>query len=150
MKLSKTILLIEDDKDDQEFFIEAINGIKNAVLYFVAKNGKEAIAKLNSSPILPDLIFSDINMPLMDGIECLSLIRMNPRTRNIPVVILTTDTRRTTLALKMGVKAFIKKPSSGKILTGLIDQIINPDFDSNYRIMNTFYISSFFSAYQLC
>ncbi|MEJ0101550.1 MAG: response regulator [Bacteroidota bacterium] len=150
MKLSKTILLIEDDKDDQEFFIEAINGIQNAVLYYVANNGREAITILNNAVILPDIIFSDINMPMMDGIECLSQIRKNPLTRNIPVVILTTDTRRTELVLEMGAKAFIKKPSAGKMLSGLIDQIINPDFTSDSHIQNNPYKNSFLSAYQLC
>jgi CheY-like chemotaxis protein len=149
MKFSKTILLIEDDKDDQEFFIEAISGIKNVVLYFVANNGKEAITKLNNTAILPDIIFSDINMPLMDGIECLSQIRKNPHTKNIPVVILTTDTRRE-LVLKMGAKAFIKKPSACKILSGLIDQVINPGFTSDSYIGNNPWQNSFSSALRLC
>jgi len=150
MKVSKTILLIEDDKDDQEFFIEAINSIKNAVLYFVANNGMEAIAKLNNSPVLPDIIFSDINMPLMDGIECLSHIRMNPHTRNIPVVILTTDTSRIALVLKMGANAFIKKPSAGKKLRGLINEIINPCTPPGNFVPGPVFQPFFTTDLQLC
>eukprot|EP01035_Chromulina_nebulosa_P054372 gene54372-74484_t len=74
MMQSKSILLVEDDKDDQEFFIEAIKDIENVTLYFVANNGKEALDKLRNSKVLPDLIFTDINMPVMNGIECLTAI----------------------------------------------------------------------------
>jgi len=72
MKAVKTILVIEDDIDEQQFFIQALNSISNASLYFVANNGKEALEQLNKTTVLPDLIFSDIQMPIMNGIECLA------------------------------------------------------------------------------
>ena len=57
MKKLKSILLVEDDEDDQFFFIEAMSKIENATLYAVANNGKEAIDWLENSPTLPDTIF---------------------------------------------------------------------------------------------
>jgi len=134
MKNSKNIFLIEDDKDDQDFFTEALSEIENANLFAIANNGKEAIEKLKNSAILPDLIFMDINMPLMNGIECLISVSKNSLTKNIPVVMLTTDTEKMELVQKLGAKAFIKKPSNGKILREKIEQMINLDFIVESRI----------------
>ena len=134
MNSSKNILLVEDDKDDQLFFSEAISEIKNVTLCHVANNGREALDKLENSAILPDIIFMDINMPLMNGIECLTEISKNSKTKNIPVVMLTTDTGKMKLIHELGAKAFIKKPSSGKILREKIEQMINLDFIGDSHI----------------
>ena len=128
MKTSKSILLVEDDKDDQYFFIEALSKIENATIYDVASNGKEALDKLKNSVILPDLIFMDINMPLMNGIECLSEIIKTSKIRDIPVVILSTDTGKAEIVRELGAKAFIKKPCDIKILHEKLKQMINSDF----------------------
>jgi CheY-like chemotaxis protein len=136
MKTAKSILLVEDDQDDQIFFIEALSEIENATLYDVANNGKEALDRLQNQVMLPDLIFMDINMPMMNGIECLTEIIKNPKTTNIPVVMLTTDTGRIELARKSGAKAFIKKPSDGKTLRGQLQQMISLDFIADCHIAN--------------
>jgi CheY-like chemotaxis protein len=128
MKTSKSILLIEDDVEDQELFLEALSEIENATIYHVACNGKEALAQLQQPSILPDLIFSDINMPFMNGIECLSEIKMNPRTKNIPVFILSSSVNDAEIVRELGARAFIVKPNSSKILQQEIEKIINEDF----------------------
>jgi len=69
-------------------------------------------------------------MPVMNGIECLSEIIKNPQIRNIPVVILTSDTGHAELACKLGAKAFLKKPADNKILREQLEQMINLDFVS--------------------
>src|ERR1041384_7981528 len=91
MNTQKTIFLVEDDTDDQMFFTECIEKIQNATLFDVANNGREALDKLEKSPTLPDMIFMDINMPYINGLECLTEIIRNPRTKNISVVMLSTD-----------------------------------------------------------
>ena len=128
MILQKNILLVEDDKDDQDFFIEALNKIENTHLFFVAGNGKEAIDKLHNCTTLPDIIFTDINMPVMNGIECLSALRNNPLTKDIPVVFLSSEIVRTELIFKLGARAFIKKSASGKMLQGQLEQMINQTY----------------------
>src|SRR5688572_12982950 len=123
MRKLKSILLIEDDKDDQFFFIEALNEIGNANIFDIVNNGKEALSKLEKSVILPDLIFTDINMPVMNGLECLSEIMRSPRLRNIPVVILSTDTGTIELVRILGAKAFIKKPVDSRTLREEIERM---------------------------
>jgi hypothetical protein len=56
MPTLKNIFLVEDDADDQGFFLEALSNIKNANLYGIANNGKEAFDKLIHSDKIPDLI----------------------------------------------------------------------------------------------
>jgi len=121
----KNIFLVEDDKDDQLFFIEALSGIVNTSLSHVARNGKEALAELFSLDTLPDIIFTDINMPVMDGIECLSALSTNPKTRHIPVIILSSDIGRMETALRIGAMAFIEKPSEYGMLRKQLERVIN-------------------------
>ncbi len=141
MNTPKSVLLVEDDKDDQEFFIMAIDQIHNAILFGVANNGQEALDKLMYSITLPDLIFSDINMPMMNGIQYLSEIVKNPRTQNIPVVMLTTDTSKRELVHQLGAKAFIEKPSDSTTLRNILERVINQDFVSGNYITNQTYLT---------
>lgn len=150
MMQSKSILLVEDDKDDQEFFIEALKDIKNVTLYYVANNGKEALDKLKNSTVLPDLIFTDINMPVMNGIECLTAIINDPQTRNIPVVILTTDTARLEQMHSLGAKAFIKKTFDGKALRSQLEQMIGMDLSNNNQAANQTFQAAFLANKAMC
>ena len=105
----KMVLLIDDDIDDQEFFITALSSIDNTRLYGVVNNGKEAINLLTKSLSLPDVIFMDCNMPLMNGKDCLNEILQNPRTHNIPVIMLSSSIDQKELFIQLGAKNFIKK-----------------------------------------
>ena len=136
MKKLKRILLVEDDEDDQFFFIEAMSKIENATLYAVANNCKEALQWLENSTTLPDIIFMDINMQIMNGIECLTNIMKNPMICNIPVVMLTTSSAQKELTHTLGARAFIKKPWDGKLLYNQIEQMINLDFVLDGDIAN--------------
>jgi len=136
MNTNKNILLVEDDKDDQELFIAALSEVDKAAIYDIANNGKEALNKLENSSALFSLIFMDINMPVMNGIECLSEIVKKPEIRNIPVVILSTDTGHIETVRKLGAKAFIKKPADGKSLRNQLEQLINLDFNTDSSIAN--------------
>lgn len=128
MNFENSILLVEDDLDDQAFFTNCINTIKNASLFGIANNGAEALEKLETCIKLPDMIFMDINMPFMNGLECLKEIANNSRLKNIPVIMLSTDTGQAPLTRILGAKAFIKKPSDCKTLQTKVEQMINLDF----------------------
>lgn len=135
----KRIFLVEDNRHDQYFFTLAISEIANAILHGVANNGKEAIYKLNNSEILPDLIFSDINMPFMNGIDCLKEIVSNPHTQHIPVIMLSDSVQHAELAQQLGAKAFIEKPSNCELLREQLRKIINLDFAKDSPANNTFF-----------
>jgi CheY-like chemotaxis protein len=89
------ILLAEDDEDDQSFLRHALldSGIGSELT--AVTNGKELIDLLLEypDPGAPDIIFLDINMPVMDGKNCLREIRRLEKFSTIPVIILSTSTR---------------------------------------------------------
>src|SRR5688572_11538760 len=94
MSIYKNILLVEDDQDDQEFFTEVLSTTYPDVTCEVVANGHKALQLMPTLPNLPDLIFLDLNMPVMDGREFLRLVKtdiMYSAFRNIPVIILTTS-----------------------------------------------------------
>jgi CheY-like chemotaxis protein len=74
-----SIKLCNNHHDDQQFFIEALKEIDNSISLNLAENGVEALTKLNKMETLPDLIFMDINMPFMNGFECLTQLRKQIR-----------------------------------------------------------------------
>jgi len=134
MTRPKTIFLVEDNRLYQLLFIQVLKEIKHAILYGVANNGREALDKLENSTTLPDLIFTDINMPVMDGLECLTEIKKNPKIKDIPVVILSSATPQMELVQKLGAKAFLKKPSDIHTLREQLEQMINSDLTDDYHM----------------
>lgn len=87
----KTVFLIDDDADDRELFAEALAAEHPSVLFEQAENGATAFEKLKSGSFKPDLIFLDLNMPIMDGRTFLKKIKAEPDYQNIPVVIYSTS-----------------------------------------------------------
>ncbi len=92
MKKTSLIFLVDDDPDDLMLFKDAINEIDNSIRIITAANGVDALAKLKEgiSPE-PDYIFIDLNMPLMNGIQCLQEIKKLPAISGIPVIIYSTS-----------------------------------------------------------
>ncbi|HYV92645.1 MAG TPA: response regulator [Chitinophagales bacterium] len=132
----KNVLLVDDDPEDQEFFLDALSEIETANLYDLAHNGKEALDMLENSVELPSLIFMEIHLPMMNGIECLTEIIKKPLIKEIPVVIITSDTWHLETVRKLGAKAFIKKPVYIDILRKQVEQLINLDFIKDIHIAN--------------
>src|SRR6266542_272203 len=124
---AKNIFLVEDDEDDQQFFIDAIKEIDNSICLYPAKNGVEALAKLNNMNTLPDLIFMDINMPLMNGLECLSHLKKHIQFKKIPVVILTTTSNglERERARVIGANFFLLKSCDFSLLLKNIKDMLN-------------------------
>ncbi len=128
MSLPIRILLVEDNEDDQLFFTIAVSYIKGVSIQGISSSGKEALNWLKNTAVLPDLIFTDINMPGMGGLELLSEIVHDPRTREIPVVILSSATEEIIPAYRLGAKAFIPKQNSCAALQIKLEQMITLGF----------------------
>lgn len=127
MNKNLNIFLIEDDEDDQFFFREALSDIANATLLDVASNGKEALLKLNLFSTLPDYIFLDLNMPLMNGFEFLDAMFKIPEIKEIPVIVLSTTVSQVQKVRDLGAQGYIKKPADIDILKMKIEELINAD-----------------------
>ncbi|MDF2435641.1 MAG: response regulator receiver protein [Bacteroidota bacterium] len=105
-----TILLVDDDPDDQYIFNNALKVVDKSIFLSIAKDGVNALEKLRL--FKPDLIFLDMNMPRMNGMEFLSRIRMLSTYHEIPIVVYSTYTSAEdkSKAASMGVKDCIEKP----------------------------------------
>jgi CheY-like chemotaxis protein len=123
----KKILLIDDDDDDQEIFLAALSEIDISVKCTIANNGREALEMLNHSTINPDIIFLDLNMPVMNGQQFLLEIKRTKKLKEIPVIILSTTSHKATIELimDMGAQQFFSKPDSFEDLIDILKSVLN-------------------------
>lgn len=109
----------DDDEDDRMFFAEAMHEIFPDINMKLFHNGEVLITYILSTitaGIVPKLIFLDLNMPIMNGFECLSVLKNNTLLSKIPVVIYSTSSSETDRKkiLEMGAVRFITKEISFK------------------------------------
>ena len=87
----QTIMIIDDDQDDRDFFFEALMEVDNECGFLAASNGIDAIKSLNHAGTPPpDMIFLALNMPLMNRFQCQEKIRNISAFKHTPVIIYTT------------------------------------------------------------
>jgi CheY-like chemotaxis protein len=129
-KKIKSILLVDDDSDDQLLFQEALAEVDGSVRCITAVHGMDAIEKLNTSPIFPDLIIMDVNMPIMNGMECLKAMKDSDEFRAIPVMMYSTSCSRDSQkeCFDIGASGYMEKPSDYKLLCSQIKNILNAGF----------------------
>jgi two-component system response regulator len=116
----KTILLVEDDPDDELLTCRALAGSNIANRVIVARDGAEALELLFGSesagkgPManLPEVVLLDLKLPKVSGLEVLQRIRAEPRTRALPVVVLTSsgENRDVRDCYALGANSYVQKP----------------------------------------
>lgn len=110
----KTILLIEDNADDEQLTLRAMRKSDVPNIIRVARDGAQAIDALFGPGVtrLPDLILLDLKLPKVSGLEVLQRIRTGEKTRNLPIVVLTSsDEERDILeSYNLGANSYIRKP----------------------------------------
>jgi CheY-like chemotaxis protein len=119
MSEKRRFLIVDDDRDDREFFGEAIATFCQDAQCIPASNGDEALRKLrDGADGIPDFVFLDLNMPLMDGRSFLKVIKEEESFKHIPVIIFTTSSNPKDKAdtMRMGASYFLTKPVSFKKL----------------------------------
>ena len=120
------ILLIDDDAEDQEIFRTAVGRVSETSECLTFTSAREALDKLLNDNLNPDVIFLDLNMPVMTGQEFLVEVKKREETQNIPVIIFTTSSNQSTirLAKEMGAIDFITKPDRFDRLVDILRRII--------------------------
>ncbi|MDZ4747073.1 MAG: response regulator [Saprospiraceae bacterium] len=128
MNKNGAIIIVEDDTDDQETFSEAFKELnyKNKIIFF--NDGQEALSYLTSKTTEPFIVFSDINMPKLNGIELRKQIHENEdiRIKTIPYLFFTTSSRQEAVidAYSKSIQGFFVKPSSFQDLKSLLKIIV--------------------------
>lgn len=106
------IIIAEDDIDDGEIIEQSFLKHPSFSKISLVKNGKELLEFLKSTHQKPDVILTDINMPIINGIEALAEISINAELNKITAFAYSTSINPTyeSKCLKYGVKAFLVKP----------------------------------------
>ena len=112
--------LIDDDVDDQEFFSMALQEVNPAIQLATASNGVDALEALSNGRVCPNVIFLDLNMPKLDGWECLKRIKEIENLKNIPVIIYSTlEPPHEALTNKIIYFFLTKQPKISELVTKL-------------------------------
>ncbi len=121
----KTIFYADDDPDDQDIFVEALNEIRPNVKCQLASDGLEALALLKKIET-PTCIYLDVNMPLLNGMEVLRRIKADPRLAEIPVFILTTSRTPNSEneARALGASDYLIKPNTYNEFKKILDKCL--------------------------
>jgi CheY-like chemotaxis protein len=128
------ILLVDDD---QFIFADALDEIAKNVECVTANNGVEAIAYLNTANPIPSLIFLDLNMPFMNGFQCLEQIMKDDKLRHLPVIIYTTSDNPHRRKACKGIRCviFFTKPRNFRLLKGKLLEILQMDFSKLQNVL---------------
>lgn len=124
-----TIILVEDDVDDQEFIVDALEilGITNPVKIF--DNGQKALDYLITTDQQPFIILSDVNLPIMNGLQLKAEIQQNEslRPKSIPFIFLSTsaDTKAVSEAFSLNAQGFFVKENTYDGIQQQLKQIID-------------------------
>jgi len=110
----KRLLLIDDDQDDHEFFMEALQEIDRSITCAAFFDGEQALGRLKSNGSeVPDLIILDTNMPKINGKQILAELKRIPYLKEVPVVMYSTffSERDNVELTNLGAMHYLAKPS---------------------------------------
>ncbi len=125
--MKKHILLIDDDEDELQIFMAALQDVATPCKCTYARSAEQGLSMLNF--LEPDLIFVDYNMPKMDGLRFLSEVKKIKKTNDVPVILfsncITSETNRR--AAELGVTVCINKPSRISTFTAILQEMLTTD-----------------------
>ncbi len=118
------ILIVEDSPTMRQLLNFTLKRIKEIDKILEAGDGVEGYKVLSSNKV--DLIIADINMPVMDGLKMVSIIRGNPSYKDIPIVIITTEGGKEDRdrALALGANSYITKPIQSHHVTSIVKELL--------------------------
>jgi CheY-like chemotaxis protein len=126
MTFNRICFLVDDDPDDQEIFKLILAELDSHIHCVTALNGAEALEYLKIHPTFhPDFIFLDLNMPRMNGKQCLIELRKIHKLRAVPIIIYSTsaEARDIEEMTRLGATRFITKPSDLTILSQRLAEV---------------------------
>ena len=119
-------LVVEDSPTMRQLISFSLKRFKGCRI-IEAVDGVDALKKLQTEKV--DMVLTDINMPVMDGLKLVSLIRQNPGTKELPVIIITTEGAQEDRerGLALGANAYISKPIQSSNLMKVIKDLLESE-----------------------
>jgi CheY-like chemotaxis protein len=126
-------MIVDDDIDDIDIFIDAALEVEPTADCISAQNGLDAINFINSTDTLPEYIFVDLNMPKLNGKQLIGEIRKNPLLSNAKIIVYSTSKMNNDEeeAKLLGADEFIAKPTSLDELRSEIAKILSKEYHSS-------------------
>lgn len=120
------ILLIEDDMIEVMKLNRAISSLKLTHKLIEANNGEKALEILEQKNNIPDIILLDLNMPKINGIEFLTILKNDDTLKYVPTIILTTSSNQKDLlaCYKIGIAGYILKPLKYEEYVSKIEKLL--------------------------
>jgi len=134
-----SITLADDDEDDRLFFTDAFDELKINTKVNTFNNGKELLNHLlQPATILPNIIFLDLNMPILNGIDCLKEIKSNDRFKNIAIAIYSTSSSEEDVenTFVLGANIYIKKPGNFSDLKKILSEVVTINWQYHTNGLN--------------
>jgi CheY-like chemotaxis protein len=146
-KTITSIILAEDDIDDQNIFQIALQEIDPSIHTQFVSNGKELLDLLQSTK--PDLLFLDLDMPYKNGLECLMEMKSDPALEKIPVVVFSSTTKPSNIqtAYEMGAHLFFIKPPIYSDYLSSIKAIFKLDWSKPDQVREQYCINGRYRAF---
>ena len=129
---AKRVLLVDDDLDDRELFVEAFSYIDDPSIVSTLESSDGLLDYLHDLDKLPDYVFLDLNMPRKSGKECLKEIQQHEALKKMRVVIYSTSINPKDVAETYhdGAYCFIQKPNSFSDLKSVLQKVISSEAPS--------------------
>lgn len=127
------VFLVDDDYEDHEIFKMAFDKIESSYELVTCENGIEAVDKFKKDPSFsPDIIFFDVNMPRMNGKDCIKELRKIPSLDPIPMILYSTHDGQKEIgeAKEAGASDFMTKPASIAEFSKSLKNILNKHLKS--------------------
>jgi CheY-like chemotaxis protein len=146
-KAVRSIILAEDDVDDQNIFQIALQEVDPAIRLDFVANGKELLNLLQN--FTPDLLFLDLEMPYKNGLECLVDIRNNPLLHDLPVIVFSSTTKPSNIqtAYEMGAHLFFIKPPVYQDYLSSIKAILMLNWQSPNQVREDYCVNGRYTAF---
>jgi len=124
------IVHIDKDANAHDFFYDALQEVTTTPNYWTFTEAKDALHTLISKKITPDIIFLNLDFPKMSGQEFLARLKKFKHLSNVPVIIFSGSTKRSSIQLTriLGAKAFITKPCSQREFIRTLSSILSLEF----------------------
>jgi CheY-like chemotaxis protein len=124
------VLLVDDDPDDQSVFFEALITVDNNAEYLHLEDCNEIVEFLNTHS--PEIVFLDVHLPKISGIQCLRNIRFQQQYKMIPIIMYSSNYNKqyTDMCKKEKANHFFVKPNSFAELQDIIRKVLGKDWNT--------------------
>ncbi len=123
----QNIFYADDDVDDLNFFREIVEDLDNGFSVFTNVNGNDLLVALDTPPPHPSVIFLDINMPGINGLDVLKVVRQNENHKSLPVVMFSTSNDEAIInkARQLGASYYLPKSGDFNKLKQSLEHVLS-------------------------